>query len=84
MTSTTLEDLPRIPRGKRLVGDERTEFEGKVTTVYTGGIGIRPICEKTGRSFGAIHHLLKTSGVQMRPKGSRSPGAANRVTPGMP
>ncbi|MFJ9574596.1 helix-turn-helix domain-containing protein [Streptomyces bacillaris] len=60
--------LRRIPKGKRLKGESAARFTRDVISAYRT-MGIRPICEATGRSYGAIHHLLVTNNVPLRPRG---------------
>ncbi|MGW1158914.1 helix-turn-helix domain-containing protein [Streptomyces sp. NPDC002519] len=60
--------LRRIPKGQRLTGEAAVRFAADVINAYETK-SIRRICEETGRSYGAIHRLLTTSGVTMRPKG---------------
>ncbi|MFH9745123.1 helix-turn-helix domain-containing protein [Streptomyces anulatus] len=60
--------LRRIPKGKRLKGQSAAQFTRDVISAYKT-MPIRPICEATGRSYGAIYHLLVTNNVQLRPRG---------------
>jgi hypothetical protein len=62
--------LRRIPKGRQLTGEKAKQFAEVVIKLYETQ-SIRSICEKTGRSYGPIHRLLKTNGVTMRPKGYR-------------
>ncbi len=66
-------DLPTIPRSARLKGDELLAFETKVCEAYDQNpkVGIREICEATGRSYGAIHRALQRGGVLRRRSGPR-------------
>ena len=64
--------LQRIKTGRRLTGEEASQFATDVVKAYETA-SIRRICEETGRSYGAIHRLLSSSGVTMR---SRGPAAA--------
>ncbi|WP_148666265.1 helix-turn-helix domain-containing protein [Streptomyces malaysiensis] len=66
-----LEDLPRIPRGKRLIGKDRERFRESIKAVYENNLDvtIRDIREVTGRSFGSIRAMLVESGVELRPRG---------------
>ncbi|MFI0813838.1 helix-turn-helix domain-containing protein [Streptomyces echinatus] len=62
--------LRRIPKGRRLTGEDAKAFTADVIKAYeTKPISI--ICDETGRSYGAIHRLLTTNGVRMRPRGGR-------------
>lgn len=60
--------LRRITKGQRLTGEAAALFTTAVINAYKT-MPIRSICEETGRSYGAIHHLLMTNNVTMRPKG---------------
>jgi hypothetical protein len=61
----------RIPRRKKLAGDERAAFSAEVAELYAGGASIAGIAAETGRSYGAIHRLLREHpDVQIRPTGS--------------
>ncbi|MFD0649997.1 hypothetical protein I1A49_15495 [Streptomyces malaysiensis subsp. malaysiensis] len=66
-----LEDLPRIPRRKPLLGKDRERFRESVSAVYLSDpdVSIRDISEVTGRSFGFIYTMLNEAGVELRPRG---------------
>lgn len=68
--------LRRIPKGRRLTGEAAVRFTEDVIKAYKTK-SIRSICEETGRSYGAIHRLLTTSGVTMRPKGYQRKASAS-------
>ncbi|WP_372462091.1 helix-turn-helix domain-containing protein [Streptomyces endocoffeicus] len=70
-----LEDLPRVPRRKILLGKDRESFRVSVSVVYVGNpdVTIRDICEVTGRSFGFIHKLLIESNIKLRSRGGARP-----------
>ncbi|WP_413809676.1 helix-turn-helix domain-containing protein [Streptomyces sp. OE57] len=74
-----LEDLPRVPRGKRLMGKDRESFRESVSNVYESDpdVSIRDIKDVTGRSFGFIRKILIEAGVELRSRGrsNRKPGA---------
>ncbi|WP_331753049.1 helix-turn-helix domain-containing protein (plasmid) [Streptomyces sp. NBC_00637] len=66
-------DLPRIPPGVHLQGDEAALFEVKVVKAYTERFAsIRDICAETGRSYGSIHKLLAAH-VTFRGRGYAHP-----------
>ncbi|MEV7157071.1 helix-turn-helix domain-containing protein [Streptomyces misionensis] len=69
-SSTNAVGLRRIEKGRRLIGESAKQFTADVIKAYETK-SIRSICEETGRSYGAIHRLLTTNGVTMRPKGYR-------------
>lgn len=60
--------LCRIAKGRRLTGQDALRFTADAIETYKSR-SIHSICEETGRSYGAIHRLLTTSGVTMRPRG---------------
>ncbi|MGC5264031.1 helix-turn-helix domain-containing protein [Streptomyces cyaneofuscatus] len=60
--------LRRIPKGRQLTGEDAERFTQDVIKAYKTR-SIRSICEETGRSYGAIHRLLRINNVTMRPKG---------------
>ncbi|MER0477274.1 helix-turn-helix domain-containing protein [Streptomyces sp. Edi2] len=67
---------PKVPRGKRLVGEKATAFHAYVVSLYRREphpMSIRAICEETGRSYGNIHTILKNAKVDMRPRGYQRP-----------
>ncbi|WP_405893443.1 helix-turn-helix domain-containing protein [Streptomyces sp. NBC_01527] len=73
-------DLPYIKTGQRLTGAERETFAKKVVGAYqTPGrkVTIREICEKTNRSYGAIHSIL--SQARATKHGRRPAGASGPV-----
>ncbi|MEU1076226.1 MULTISPECIES: helix-turn-helix domain-containing protein [unclassified Streptomyces] len=74
-------DLPVIKTGRKLTGSAREEFAKKVVAAYhTPGraVTIREICEKTNRSYGAIHSLLSEAGATKR--GPRTPGTKEQAS----
>ncbi|WTP99632.1 helix-turn-helix domain-containing protein [Streptomyces anulatus] len=60
--------MRRIPRGRNLTGAKAKRFTKDVIDAYET-MSIRAICQQTGRSYGAIHRLLKINKVTMRPRG---------------
>jgi predicted transcriptional regulator len=65
--------LPVIPHRSRLTGPDRVTFARAAAARYRGGASIRQLAEESGRSYGAVHRLLSTSGVKFRRRGgSRS------------
>ncbi|MEU5425897.1 helix-turn-helix domain-containing protein [Streptomyces olivoreticuli] len=78
---TQLEDLPRIPKGKRLTPKEQQEFSADVATVYNKHhISIKRIAQQTGRAYGTIHALLLNVGVTLRPRGGVTNGPPRRAS----
>jgi hypothetical protein len=61
-----------IEKGRRLTGQSLAKFSEWVVAEYKITT-IRGICDKTGRSYGAIHRILVNSGVTRRTKGARPP-----------
>ncbi|QZH63921.1 transcriptional regulator [Mycolicibacterium farcinogenes] len=47
----------------------RGELLAELRKEYEGGASIRSLVEKTGRSYGSIHSLLRESGTTMRSRG---------------
>lgn len=78
-------DLPWIPPGTHLTGDEAEEFQQKVMAAYTKRrASIRDICEATGRSYGSIHKLL-AGRVTFRGRGyAHPPGTRPESPPSSP
>ncbi|MFD4592974.1 helix-turn-helix domain-containing protein [Streptomyces rubiginosohelvolus] len=74
-STSTGHGLRRIPKGKRLTGEAAEQFTRDVISAYKS-MAIHEICEVTGRSYGAIHRLLVTNGVAMRPRGSQPRSSA--------
>ncbi|MGW1895407.1 helix-turn-helix domain-containing protein [Streptomyces sp. NPDC002004] len=69
-------ELPRIPKGKQLRGEDAERFADKVEDAYVvRGATIRSICAASGRSYGTIQRILSDRGVAMRSKGRRRPAA---------
>ncbi|MEU3975166.1 helix-turn-helix domain-containing protein [Streptomyces bacillaris] len=77
-STSTGPGLQRIPKGKRLRGESAAQFTRDVITAYKT-MPIRDICEATGRSYGAIHHLLATNDVAMRPRGFQPQSSADQA-----
>ncbi|GHH25770.1 helix-turn-helix domain-containing protein [Streptomyces rubradiris] len=70
-------DLVPIPKGRRLTGQKRADFTKLVAEAYKT-TSIRGICEKTGRSYGAIHRTLVRGNVTLRPRGAK-PGTPSKT-----
>ncbi|WP_241691571.1 helix-turn-helix domain-containing protein [Streptomyces sp. GZWMJZ-114] len=68
MKNETPTDLPFIKRHQVLRGAEARDFAAAVVTAYKT-MSVRAIARKTGRSYGAIHRLLREHDVTMRPRG---------------
>jgi predicted transcriptional regulator len=47
----------------------RDQLLGELRNAYEGGASIRNLVAATGRSYGAIHAMLRESGVVMRSRG---------------
>lgn len=60
----------RIRKWSRVTGTDRAALRKKVVCHYMNdSMSIREICIETGRSYGAIHLLLREAGVAMRTRG---------------
>lgn len=64
-----------VKPGKPLRGEVAERFSAYVVSLYSAPkpMAIRAICEKTGRSYGNIHRILKDAGVTMRGRGYQKP-----------
>jgi hypothetical protein len=59
----------RIPKGVRVVGDERTALSAELSERYGAGESIRLIAQDIGRSYGFVHEILSQSDIPMRGRG---------------
>jgi predicted transcriptional regulator len=57
------------PKGRRIVGDDRTELARLLRQRYESGVSIRDLAYQTGRSYGFVHRVLEESGTAMRGRG---------------
>ncbi|MGW1362996.1 helix-turn-helix domain-containing protein [Streptomyces chartreusis] len=74
-------DLPHIRSHRKLTGKTREAFAKKVVAAYRAEgrkVTIREICEKTNRSYGAIHAILSEAGAT---KGGRRSAAPEPGSP---
>lgn len=61
-----------IDKHSRVVGDARATLTATVKQAYEEqNKSIREIAEDTGRSYGAVHRMLKESGVTIRGRGGQ-------------
>jgi DNA-directed RNA polymerase specialized sigma24 family protein len=68
MTET---ETAKIKRWTRVTGTDRAALTERVVALYLNReMSIREISEDTGRSYGAVHTLLKDAGVELRPRGN--------------
>ncbi|MFE2639433.1 helix-turn-helix domain-containing protein [Streptomyces scopuliridis] len=68
---------PSVKPHQRLTGERAVRFGAYVVSLYSEPepMAIRAICEKTGRSYGNIHRILKDAKVTMRSRGGqKAPG----------
>ncbi len=70
--------MPDLQKGRRIVGDARSELTSELAKRYERGESIRQLAESTGRSYGFIHRLLRDSGAQMRGRGGATRTRATR------
>lgn len=47
----------------------REELLTELRSAYEGGASIRSLVERTGRSYGSVHSMLRESGTTMRSRG---------------
>lgn len=71
---TTVQTPTATPR-QRLTAEQRTAMGTAMAEDYNGGLSVREIGEKYGRSYGAAHKMLSEVGVTLRARGGRSKGA---------
>lgn len=75
MTSPYAEqDIEQLPKWSRVTGSDRESLASRCKEMYCGPqqMSVRNIAQVTGRSYGAIHKLLKEAGVSFRPRGNPS------------
>jgi transposase len=61
----------RLDKWTRLYGSDRTDFRDLCVELYErDALSVRQISKRTGRSYGAVHKMLREAGVQMRPRGN--------------
>jgi hypothetical protein len=68
--------LRRIAKSRRLTGEDAAKFAAQVVLAYSTK-SIRTISRETGRSYGAIHRVLKNSGITMRSRGFKHEAPAS-------
>ncbi|WP_029115509.1 helix-turn-helix domain-containing protein [Mycobacterium sp. URHB0044] len=59
-----------------LKNKSRDQLLNELRNAYEGGASIRTLVEKTGRSYGSVHSMLRESGTTMRSRGG--PNHRNR------
>lgn len=59
-----------------LKNKSRDQMLTELRSAYEGGASIRSLVEKTGRSYGSVHSMLRESGTTMRSRGG--PNHRNR------
>ena len=68
--------MPRkieLAKGKRLSAEERGVLGDRYAKRYAKGESIRAIADDTGRSYGWVHGLLRSQGVELRGRGGAKP-----------
>ena len=53
----------------RKASEARDQLLDSLRNAYEGGASIRTLVASTGRSYGAIHAMLRESGTPMRSRG---------------
>lgn len=66
--------MPRIAKGARVTGAERTKLAGELRKQYAKGASIRELAEAQERSYGFIHRVLAESDVALRSRGGATRG----------
>jgi transposase len=60
-----------IEKWVRVTGSDREQLKKRVVDMYVGQhLSVREIGEETGRSYGAVHRLLREAQVSFRPRGN--------------
>lgn len=62
-----------ISKGKRLSAEDRSVLAERYAKRYGKGESIRSIADDAGRSYGWVHALLRSNGVDLRPRGGPKP-----------
>lgn len=69
------QDEEVIGKWTRLRGTDRSTFQERCVKLYEEDeLSVRDIVDRTGRSYGSVHRLLKDAGVQFRPRGNPTLG----------
>ncbi len=68
----------KIAKGVRVVGEQRSELQGRLADRYAAGESIRSIADDIGRSYGFVHGVLRQSDTPLRRRG----GSASRAAEG--
>ena len=67
----------KIPKGVRVVGDQRTALSTELAERYGRGESIRSIAQDIGRSYGFVHGVLRQSETPLRGRGGATRAAAD-------
>lgn len=67
----------KIPKGVRVVGDQRTELGAMLAERYSRGESIRSIAQDIGRSYGFVHGVLRQSETPLRGRGGATRSSAS-------
>ncbi|MFJ2061091.1 helix-turn-helix domain-containing protein [Streptomyces sp. NPDC087908] len=59
-------------RNRALIGSARIELAATLRSQYESGLSVRDISTATGRSYGAVHRLLRDAGTTFRERGRSS------------
>ena len=71
-------DRLELRPNKHVTGQRRQTVTATFVAAYTGGMTIRQIVEKSGRSYGFVHRVLGEAGV-LRGRGQRNPVSETTV-----
>lgn len=61
--------MEELGKGKRIIGDLRSEVQQSYIERYLAGESIRAIAQDSGRSYGFVQTLLKNAGIPLRSRG---------------
>lgn len=65
----------KIPKGARVVGQQRAMLVTLIVERYVRGESIRAIADDIGRSYGFVHGVLRQTEIPLRARG----GATSRA-----
>ncbi|MCW2810818.1 MAG: transcriptional regulator [Friedmanniella sp.] len=63
-----------LTKGARITGGHREVLTTEYANRYAAGESIRSIAADEGRSYGFVHALLKSAGVDLRSRGGATRG----------
>lgn len=66
--------MKKLKKSVRITGERREKVAADLKKKYEKGASIRLLAEKTGRSYGFVHRILKESGATLRGRGGNTRG----------